>query len=74
MQKPIRSEEVRRFFENYPAKDFNTYLRMNWLFDLPTNEDLILGQGRWEKVNEAFNAKITGRSCVKNALEKLLRE
>lgn len=45
VQKPIRSEEIRQFFNHYPEKDFNTYLRMNWLFDLPTNEDLVLGQG-----------------------------
>lgn len=64
VHQPIRSDQIRRFFEKYGEKDFNTYLRMNWLFDLQTDQDLVLGQGRWSSIQEAFGNKISaGRTC-----------
>ncbi len=72
VQKPITSEEIRQFFARFPEKDFTTYLRMNWLFDLPTNQDLVLGQGRWANIQDAFHTSLTGKSCVARAFETLM--
>lgn len=71
VQRPISSQELKQFFARFPEKDFTTYLRMNWLFDLPTNDELVLGQGRWANIQNAFQTKLTGKSCVANALETL---
>lgn len=75
VQEPISSEELKRFFAAYGEKDFTTYLRMKWLFDLETNKDLILGQGRWDRVRAAFTGKIVGGSpCDPRNLDRLFAE
>lgn len=75
VQRPIQAEELKRFFETYGEKDFTTYLRMKWLFELETNQDLILGQGRWDHIKAAFVGKIVGgKPCDIRNLERLFAD
>lgn len=63
VHKPITSTEIKKFMNTYGSKDLNTYLRFLWLFEMDTNQKEILGQGRWNNIQSAFNQKVTGKDC-----------
>ena len=62
VHKPITANEIAIFLKQHDSSLLNTYLRFNWLFNLDTNDELLLGQGRWNTIKNSFHQKLTNES------------
>ena len=71
VHKPISSESVEYFLRKYDSRHLNTYLRFLWLFEMETGKDLIFGQGRWNNIQDAFQAKMNGTNSCSKSLRAL---